>query len=317
MTRLSGRVPETGTAISGVTVAIIDTQGTEDPTQWSIVASTTTDTNGEWSVSGLAPSAVERYHAVAQYDSGAEFVNFESLPYLSTPADAFAPTTSVNVGTPTASVSVGSAIPDSDIYQFDASEETSIDPTWAAEVGPDADAIGNPTLLTGEQNGLNVINYNGNGHDTNELADPTTDSVYYIVVRFNEAPSNFTYFWGGSGGSTSRNYLAIDSGEFFVGFGTDGDGPFGGTVPTNQFILLSLEVVGGSSVTFYVDDNERTTRTFNADEAGLNEYIGGANLGSGLDGSIDHDIGEVRKSSGSTKDDDIVQGLADKWGITL
>jgi len=106
MTRLSGRVPETGTAISGATVAIIDTQGTDDTTQWSIVASDTTDANGEWSVSGLEPSAVERYHAVAQFDSGVEFVNFESLPYLSTPADAFAPTTPVNVGTPTAEVGI-------------------------------------------------------------------------------------------------------------------------------------------------------------------------------------------------------------------
>lgn len=106
MTRLSGRVPETGTAISGATVAIIDTQGTDDTTQWSIVASDTTDANGEWSVSGLEPSAVERYHAVAQFDSGVEFVNFESLPFLSTPADAFAPTTPVNVGTPTAEVGI-------------------------------------------------------------------------------------------------------------------------------------------------------------------------------------------------------------------
>jgi hypothetical protein len=104
MTRLSGRVPETGTAIENATVAILDTQGTEDPNQWSVVASTSTDANGEWSVSGLEPSAVERYHAVAQFDSGSEFVNFESLPYLSTPADAFPATTDINIDTPTASV---------------------------------------------------------------------------------------------------------------------------------------------------------------------------------------------------------------------
>jgi len=112
MTRLSGRVPETGTAIEGATVAIIDTQGVEDPTQWSIVANATTDANGEWSVSGLAAAATERYHAVAQYDGGTEFVNFESLPYLSTPADVFAPETALTVGTPTPTMSVGSAIPD-------------------------------------------------------------------------------------------------------------------------------------------------------------------------------------------------------------
>lgn len=126
MTRLSGRVPETGTAIQGVTVAIIDTQGVEDPTQWSVVASDTTDANGEWSVSGLDPSAVERYHAVAQYDDGSAFTNFESLPYLSTPADAFAPTTSLSVGTPTADVSVGSVIPDSGVYLHDDWEDDQI-----------------------------------------------------------------------------------------------------------------------------------------------------------------------------------------------
>ena len=70
MTRLSGRVPESGAAIEGATVVIIDTQGVENPDVWSVVASARTDENGEWSVSGLNQIAEERYHAVAQYSTG-------------------------------------------------------------------------------------------------------------------------------------------------------------------------------------------------------------------------------------------------------
>lgn len=194
MTRLSGRVPETGTAISGVTVAIIDTQGTEDPTQWSIVASTTTDANGEWSVSGLAPSAVERYHAVAQYDSGTEFVNFESLPYLSTPADAFAPTTSVNVGTPTASVSVGSAIPDSVVDNF---ESFDADPGGVYSSGETlADYYQGDTgqfdrITTGVIEGNTAVQQNGSGNSVvSEFGDglnryPDKNETLVLLLRDN------------------------------------------------------------------------------------------------------------------------------------
>lgn len=164
MTRLSGRVPETGTAIQGATVAIIDTQGVEDPSQWSVVAQDTTDANGEWSVSGLVSATTERYHAVAQYDSGAEFVNFESLPYLSTPADVFAPESQLNINTPTPTVEVASTIPDSVVSQYlfedDSDTTTAIDGFGNTNLTVSGASFGTPAA----EGNLALIHNNANDH---------------------------------------------------------------------------------------------------------------------------------------------------------
>jgi hypothetical protein len=249
MTRLSGRVPETGTAISGATVAIIDTQGTDDTTQWSIVASDTTDANGEWSVSGLEPSAVERYHAVAQFDSGVEFVNFESLPFLSTPADAFAPTTSVDVGTPTASVSVGSAIPDTVGNRWTrtktgVSDGQTVDPWPDAEGSVDLTANGEPFLNSGSVNGNDAVDLNGTDetyqYDTNLSSDinepcsvlwafnietlPTSgitalweDDARQLLIRTDDDNWRLANF----NGNTATSTVGASTGDYVVSFLVD------------------------------------------------------------------------------------------------
>jgi len=265
MTRLSGRVPETGTAISGATVAIIDTQGNEDPTTWSVVASATTDANGEWSVSGLSASAVERYHAVAQYDSGTEFVNFESLPYLSTPADAFAPRTAVNMNTPTASVSVGSAIPDSGgTHQWNHDEASgstlndsigSLDgtingATWQTDAGAagaylDYDGVDDRTLITGGASEFTHFTNGGTGTlfawvNFGSLA--TYNPVFASTFTNNDVGIVLTP----QNGSDIRT-------AFFYGNGTSTD--VTGTWPTSTGVWTPVAFVAdGSNLTLYAGD---------------------------------------------------------------
>lgn len=120
MSRLSGQATVGGSPQANVPIAIIDTNGSSDPSQWSIVATTTTDANGDWEVTGLATNAVERYHAVAQYDDGAQLYNVESLPYLSTDAYLAAPTAEWSYQTPPATIA--NAIPDSVVNRWPVDE---------------------------------------------------------------------------------------------------------------------------------------------------------------------------------------------------
>jgi hypothetical protein len=313
MTRLSGRVPETGTAISGATVAIIDTQGTDDTTQWSIVASDTTDANGEWSVSGLEPSAVERYHAVAQFDSGVEFVNFESLPYLSTPADAFAPTTPVNVGTPTASVSVG--IPDSALtqdliawYRFedgDARDYTNdLDAQFADTTAYDGTVDGatfqSSAGVTDFENGANSGAFDFDG---------SNDSITLPSIPFGAGNSGLTMMayerFTGSGFSGifalngQRNIFIerVDSSNirFFLRDSSGNDFSDDISVPSNQYnhVVLSYTptsydiFVNGSFITTISGYNGLKT------DFGTN-LIGGVDFEAGINNEFQGRIDDVR-----------------------
>jgi len=129
MTTLSGKVTLQGSSVQGVPVAVIDTNNSNDPSNWSLAGTDVTDVNGDWEVTGLASGATERYHALVQYDDGSQFYNVESLPYLST---------------------AGIAIPDSAIARYtfddaDTSGTTAID-IWN---GNDATINGATTGVAG------------------------------------------------------------------------------------------------------------------------------------------------------------------------
>jgi len=118
MTRLSGQVTLSESPVQGVPVAVIDTNNSEDPTNWSIVATDVTDANGDWQVTGLSQNAVERYHALVQYDDGSQLYNVESLPYLSTDAYLSASVQTWEWDGPTATISTPDLIPDSAIHRW-------------------------------------------------------------------------------------------------------------------------------------------------------------------------------------------------------
>jgi len=285
MTRLSGRVPETGTAIEGATVAVVDTQGVEDPAQWSVVAWDTTDANGEWSVSGLEAATTERYHAIAQYDGGAEFVNFESLPYLSTPADVFAPETGLTVGTPTPTMSVGSAIPDSAIARLtfddaDTSGSTAVD-IWGSF---DGTINGATTGATGHIN--EAYDFDG----TNDFVD--WDSLGNITppisvsLWMNADSLGTTRFFDHDGTrialmheqqtTSGLEFAIVDSGGYKL--------LTSGTSPTGQWVHL-VGATDGSTMEFYVDATSQGTVSHGT----VTESEDATRVGSGTADSDYHD----------------------------
>jgi len=207
-------------------------------------------------VSGLAPSAVERYHAVAQYDSGAEFVNFESLPYLSTPADAFAPTTSVNVGTPTASVSVGSAIPDSGLeYEWNVQELSGVSEGESVSTIPDLNKSNDLS------NGNGTYRESGlNGNPAIEIVSSSTTDTYDAssspLGTNNEYTTAIVVQWDQPGGTALENGsntswgLASDSSNWFVDHRFEGSSFYG---PFDTSPHVHIAAYDGTNLTTNLD----------------------------------------------------------------
>jgi len=170
MTRLSGQVTLSDSPVQGVPVAVIDTNNSEDPTNWSIVATDVTDANGDWQVTGLSQNAVERYHALVQYDDGSQLYNVESLPYLSTDAYLTAPVQTWEWDGPTATISTP-GIPDSVVLQYYATTWNSGDTTWVDDTGTaDITVNGGPTDGT-LSDGADAISTDGTD-DSGELPLP-------------------------------------------------------------------------------------------------------------------------------------------------
>jgi hypothetical protein len=235
-------------------VAIIDTQGVEDPSQWSVVAFDTTDANGEWSVSGLDASAVGRYHAVAQYDDGSSFTNFESLPYLSTPADVFAPETPVTVGTPTPAVEVASAIPDSGVFRYDFEDTTTASQAVDSfDNNPINLSLNGPTYSTNARFGSNSLDYDGSG----DTAD--TDTFGGINSH------TFSAFVFPTDLSVSRSVgLFLDGGERSFTIQSDGSVGWGGGTNAGFFSTSSGVVSTGTytHIMWYYDDSNGERRIY-------------------------------------------------------
>jgi hypothetical protein len=132
MTRLSGTVTRSGNPQANATVYVVDRDTN------SVVATTTSDANGDWNVSGLATNAEERYHALVEYDDGAQQYNALSLPYLSTDAYLAAPASEVAMQHPQASL--GPAIPDSGVSRWKF-EQNLLD-AWDGNDGTDNTSAG-------------------------------------------------------------------------------------------------------------------------------------------------------------------------------
>lgn len=70
---ISGQAVQGGSGVSGAKIYVIDT-GSD-----SVVATTTSDSNGNWSAKAEPNTTV---HVVAQYDDGTDQYNVESLPFI-------------------------------------------------------------------------------------------------------------------------------------------------------------------------------------------------------------------------------------------
>jgi len=319
MTRLSGRVPETGTAIEGATVFVIDTSD-PDPLQWDTVAWDTTDANGEWSVSGLASAATERYHAVAQYDGGTEFVNFESLPYLSTPADVFAPETALTVGTPTPTMSVGSAIPDPVVNSYSAKV---VDYNEDEQVSTVSDQVGSvsfdqatsyqqPIFKTGIINNHPAFRFDGSNDLLSDgggisLSEPF---ALYVVGKIRSAGGSKAIYgldssdnssWGGSNGGNWE--LSAVNGDI-AGSGDDTDAHIFGFVYDADGAALRVD---GSPTTGDVVAGGFSTNTISI----------GDRLAQSIPAPLDAGQWLLAKPTTSSDLSDVESYLSDGWDIAL
>lgn len=111
--RLSGKVQTGSGGISGQPVFVVDTLDA-DPSNWSIVATATTDSNGDWSVS-VSGADAERYHAVTQVDDSGSLKNAESLPFL-TAQPVVEPQPVALEFDVTSPVDIGATLPDSAVF---------------------------------------------------------------------------------------------------------------------------------------------------------------------------------------------------------
>ena len=115
--RLAGQLVDGGDPVADEPVFVVDT-GPADESNWSIVATDRSAADGSWSVT--VPNAdPKRYHAVAQFEDGETLKNALSKPFLTSQPFAQANAVSVGFDVLSPAVSVGSAIPDSDVYLHD------------------------------------------------------------------------------------------------------------------------------------------------------------------------------------------------------
>ena len=216
------------------------------------------------------------------------------------------------------SVSMGvSAIPDSDIYQYDASDKTDVDP-WVADVGDDALAVGAPTVITDAVDDQNAVGYDGtdDAHNTQHTADNSQDQTYYLVVNIQSDTSDFEPFYGAES-SGNRHYIAAQDSGYTVGVG-DTAQTATNELNVNEFVLLELEITGNSSFRFYQNDTELINTSYGGGgELSDEDHIAARKRDGNLEFGIELQMAEVRKDQSDTRNPDITQGLAEKWGINL
>lgn len=191
MSRLSGTATLGGDAVEGVPVAVIDTDNSSDPSNWSLAATTTTDANGEWEVTGLEDNAEERYHAISQYDDGEELYNVFSKPFLSTNAFFEAGVSSWSWNQPQASIVAESVIPDSGISRFefeDDSDTSVLVDSWSDNDG----------TLSGGSYVTDGVSFDGTD-DYGELPNailPVGSGEWSIAIRFETTGGDREAIWG-------------------------------------------------------------------------------------------------------------------------
>ena len=196
-------------------------------------------------------------------------------------------------------VSVGiDAIPDSDIYQYDASDKTDVDP-WVADVGDDALAVGAPTVITDEIGDKNVVDYDGvdDAHETQHTSDNSQDQTYYLVVNVKEDPGGDFLSIFGAQSDDNRHWIAAQDSGFTVGVGDTGE-QAPNEIKVDEFVLLELEITGNNSFRFYQNDSELINTSFSGGGSLSDaDYIGVRNRDGDPEFDIPTQFAEVRKDS--------------------
>jgi hypothetical protein len=319
MSRLSGQVTLQDAGVQNVPVAIIDTNGSEDPTQWSIVATDTTDANGNWSVSGLATNAVERYHALVQYDDGAQLYNVESLPYLSTDAYLSAPVESWSWDQPTAAISTPSAIPDTGLlHRYNAPDINASDgsdvSTWGDTEGTDdlSDNGSPPSLDADRINGTAAVRHQKSdnellGVDWTDISPPYE---IFLVIQFDSVASNFEYALGG-GPSISPRIGHTDTGEWY--FVPDSSASGSSVSETTPYIVDALI---DSTSELRINGSVDISQSLGTSTLQGLTTAGTSNVDPGGDVSVGEILVYDPTVSGYSRSD-VESYLSDKWGITI
>ena len=129
--RLAGQLVDGGDPVSDEPVFVVDT-GPADESNWSIVATDRSAADGSWSVT-VPNTDPKRYHAVAEFEESGTLKNALSKPFLTSQPFAQANAVSVGFDVLSPAVSVGSAIPDSVVDDFERDNLNPYDQTgnWA------------------------------------------------------------------------------------------------------------------------------------------------------------------------------------------
>lgn len=244
MSELSGTVTDGTTTVQGAKVHVVDTAGSTDPSQWTIVGGDTSDANGDWSVTGL-DGGEERYHAVVQYDDGSQLFNADSLPYLTVPWELQAPTVGLQVNA-LEPASVGSAIPDSGgDHQWNTDEGSGS--TLADNIGGLDGTINGPTWQTGAGTGDVYLSYDGN----DDLVDLGSASRT-AMTHWTENGTGTALFWVNPNNFNNNQHI------FGGTVGADAVG-FGYRINDDQ--TVSVRIGDGSGTTMAAIDTTATLAT--------------------------------------------------------
>ncbi len=159
-------------------------------------------------------------------------------------------------------------IPDSEDLQahYDASHLSSVDP-WPAEVGPDLTVEGEPSVVTDEKNGNNVVRYDGtdDGH-FGSFASAVTQPVHIFgVVRFRSLTSDAAYVFGTTGDTDNRaGFTEGSSDEWGISAGTT----ITGGVSDTNWQVVNIYFDGANSY-LRLNGTEIISR-----DAGAGDYLG-------------------------------------------
>ncbi|AFH22466.1 hypothetical protein OSG_eHP27_00070 [environmental Halophage eHP-27] len=267
---LSGTVTLSGSPVQGATVWVIDT------TTDTVVATDTSDVNGDWSVSVAGGN--ERYHALVQYESGGTKYNAESLPFLSTPATLSPVATDVQFQSPTASVTNVSDIPDSVIHRYDFEDDS--DTTTLTDTAGSADGS-----ITGMSYTTNQAedNFAGGFDGNDDFVDiPTAEGfplsitayIFPRVVKSNQAWINWGFDFGANEGVVIKAPGSDGNFTGFTVFVGDTNNNFGTDDLTNQKAHIGVTIDASANVTAYLDGSEIGSANVSASGGSGQSYLG-------------------------------------------
>lgn len=238
------------------------------------------------------------------------------IPAISPPGDAGHPSQRLRHAGGDYGLGV-TGIPDSEDLQahYDASNLTSVDP-WGAEVGPDLSTTGEPTVISGEKNGKNVVRYDGtdDGHSgsfASAVSQPV--QIFGVFALRSQDGTNANYFFASTGNSNKRAALGENSAkDLFIHAG--GSNVDDGASDLNWHVANIY--LDGSNSTLRLDGSQVASGG-----AGSGNYegvsLGWLEWNSGNYTNVD--IGEYFSYPQDKRsvESDAERYLADKWDITI